>query len=498
TDDSTTSRIYKGDLLSQYEFMTQVTRTSTVPLDGESHTMGIYAVYIDPNSWMIACIDLAGDRLRVYGRQNGVNIDDYEASVESADSYNLRVIKRDDATRIFVDGELKITVPINWGPSQVGLRAERVAARFNGITQFGLGSQYGDSAPGNDVMSDNFDDSIIDSKWEQVSIHADDAAKHGHDTLPDIVINETNRKLRFSGCERGSNSSPWYGRGLKYVDPVSGSSIVEIDFDSLLAYSEEGASRAAIGLRIWKDADNWFEVRQTDDDDGDRLQTVAVNGGVKTTSSVASSVGSGSFKIEFDNSTGLAEYFLNGSSKGMVDMSGMIGSTYYVYITAYTSNTDNRIACNVDNMSISSPSSPNPAASYVEWAMSFGLDDTNGTGATTFDVEPDGMDNLLEYALGGNPTNDDAASVLPMFGIMDAGGGSNAMDYVYNRRLDAALRGLTYGLNESTNLLSEWNYVGTDYETGSADIDSSFESVTNTIPIITEKGFINLEIEGNF
>jgi len=116
----------------------------------------------------------------------------------------------------------------------------------------------------------------------------------------------------------------------------------------------------------------------------------------------------------------------------------------------------------------------------------------------TFDVEPDGVDNLAEYALGGNPTHDDAASILPTFGITDAGGGSNAMDYIYTRRLDAALRGLTYGLNESTNLLSEWNYVGNAYETGSADIDPSFESVTNTIPIAMGKGFINLEIREIF
>jgi len=33
-------------------------------------------------------------------------------------------------------------------------------------------------------------------------------------------------------------------------------------------------------------------------------------------------------------------------------MSGMQDSEYYVYITAYTSNTSNRIACNVDNFKI--------------------------------------------------------------------------------------------------------------------------------------------------
>ena len=132
----------------------------------------------------------------------------------------------------------------------------------------------------------------------------------------------------------------------------------------------------------------------------------------------------------------------------------------------------------------------------MEWVASYGLGDTNGTGALAFDVEPDGMDNLTEYALGGNPTSNDAASILPTFGITDAGGGSNVMDYIYNRRLDAALRGLTYGLNQSTNLLSGWGDVGTAYETGSAGIDLYFESVTNSVPVTTDEGFISLEIQG--
>ncbi|RKX35954.1 MAG: hypothetical protein DRP64_19035, partial [Verrucomicrobia bacterium] len=147
--------------------------------------------------------------------------------------------------------------------------------------------------------------------------------------------------------------------------------------------------------------------------------------------------------------------------------------------------------------SASEPSPPTPPENYVAWAAGFGLD-TNNTGDMAFDFEPDGMVNLAEYALGGNPTNDDAASILPTFGITDLGGGSNGMEYIYNRRLDAALRGLTYGLNESTNLLSEWNYASNAYETGSAEIDSSFESVTNSVPVATDQGFIELEIRGNF
>lgn len=140
---------------------------------------------------------------------------------------------------------------------------------------------------------------------------------------------------------------------------------------------------------------------------------------------------------------------------------------------------------------------PPPAEIYAAWAAGFGLD-TNGTGAMTFDFEPDGMNNLAEYALGGNPTNADAASILPTFEITDAGGGSNFMEYIYNRRLDAAIRGLSYGLNESTNLLGEWIYVSNAYETGSANIDPGFESVTNVVPFVTDEGFIALEIEESF
>ncbi len=179
--------------------------------------------------------------------------------------------------------------------------------------------------------------------------------------------------------------------------------------------------------------------------------------------------------------------FFNGSFGFHIQAAGLGDSSEFVWIDDLE----------IIGYSSSEPLTPSPLEKYAAWATTFGLD-TNNTGAMTFDVEPDGMNNLAEYALGGNPTNNDAASILPTFGIMDAGGGSNVIDYIYNRRLDATLRGLTYGLNESTNLLSEWNYVSNAYETASGEIDSDFESVTNTIPLSTEEGFINLEIRESF
>jgi len=87
---------------------------------------------------------------------------------------------------------------------------------------------------------------------------------------------------------------------------------------------------------------------------------------------------------------------------------------------------------------------------------------------------------------------------MPSFRIADAGGGSNTIEYTYNRRLDAAILGLTYGLNQNMNLQSNWNYVGIAYETGTSDIDLYFESVTNSVPVSADKGFIQLKVEGGF
>ena len=126
---------------------------------------------------------------------------------------------------------------------------------------------------------------------------------------------------------------------------------------------------------------------------------------------------------------------------------------------------------------------------YADWAEENGL--VGGDALRTADVEPDGMDNLLEYVLGGNPNVDDAASILPTSDFT-----TDAIEYVYNRRLDAALRGLTYGLILNTNGLQvAWDSVGTAFETTTGAIDADFESVTNAIPITgVDVGFVNLEV----
>lgn len=344
-------RIFKGDLMEQYEFMTQITILSPVLPDGNPHQMGIYAVYTDESNWLKAVIDLFNSRLIVSGVYGGTGIESVDISLEAADSYNLRVIRREDGIRLFVNEQLKAAIPDVWSSSQVGLFRENASAVFNGITAFRLGSQYGDNPSENDPMSDNFDDGLFSPFWQQVSLHKQDITKEQHNTLPDIVIHESNGCLQFSGSEKGNDDTTWYGRGLKYNKPVYGNSIAEFDFHSLLAHAT-GVARAAIGLRIRKDLYNWFEVRQTDDQDGDKLEMVSCNNGVLNTSSTPLSNTSGTLRVKFDNLSGTLEYFLSEVYLGAVSMPGLKDSAYYVYITASTSNADNQISCIVDNFRI--------------------------------------------------------------------------------------------------------------------------------------------------
>jgi len=186
--------------------------------------------------------------------------------------------------------------------------------------------------------------------------------------------------------------------------------------------------------------------------------------------------------------TGADTQFFHGLLQFAIAGAGVNASHEFVWID------DFKVVCN-------SGSEPSDATAgyYAAWAASFGLDDTNGAGNALCDFESDGVYNLVEYALGGNPTSNDAASILPTFGVADAGGGSNVIDYVYNRRQNPASLGLAYELYTSTNLLSnDWIYVGTDYETGSAEIDPDFDAVSNSVPFGTDQGFIELKIEGDF
>lgn len=122
-----------------------------------------------------------------------------------------------------------------------------------------------------------------------------------------------------------------------------------------------------------------------------------------------------------------------------------------------------------------------PADYYAAWAGGYALGSQSGYAD---DPDGDALINLAEYALGGVPDNlKDAPH--PTF---------ENLEYVYRRRTDAAARGLTYALEECSNLVSnDWNAV-TYPPAGIMQLEPGFEAVTNQIPVTEDNQFIRLRI----
>jgi len=141
---------------------------------------------------------------------------------------------------------------------------------------------------------------------------------------------------------------------------------------------------------------------------------------------------------------------------------------------------------------VSDGTTPPTVPPYASWSDEYGL---TGSGTNyTAHTDTDGMNQLLEYGLGGNPTNDDAAAVLPITEMVEDGG-TNWMEYVYRRRTDAAGRGLDYWLELCTNLTAGgWSTNG-NFEVNAGPLEAGFEAVTNRISTESETNqFIRLRI----
>ncbi|MDF7807413.1 hypothetical protein P4E94_08185 [Pontiellaceae bacterium B12219] len=112
------------------------------------------------------------------------------------------------------------------------------------------------------------------------------------------------------------------------------------------------------------------------------------------------------------------------------------------------------------------------ATLYDRWLAEFEL--SGSSAALLADPDADGLDNLTEYALGGNPTHSNDAAILPYFAV-------DEYEYVYRRRSDAAVRGLNYYLETSTNLVAGgWTTNGT-VTVGISESADGFGHVTNYV-----------------
>jgi hypothetical protein len=132
------------------------------------------------------------------------------------------------------------------------------------------------------------------------------------------------------------------------------------------------------------------------------------------------------------------------------------------------------------------------ATVYELWLDSFGL--SGGDAGLEADIENgglgDGLNNLMEYALGGDPTVDDAAGVLPT-GKVSADG--SWFYYVHSERADDET--LTYTVQLDDDLVADpgWSTNGISLVGESAVNGNGYKSVTNRTDT-GSRGFITLQV----
>jgi hypothetical protein len=124
-------------------------------------------------------------------------------------------------------------------------------------------------------------------------------------------------------------------------------------------------------------------------------------------------------------------------------------------------------------------------AGYNSWAEQWGVD----IGASTNDHDNDGVFNIYEYGLSGDPTNETVEpAVLPV--LVNTGSG---LEYVHVQRNDDV--SLVYTIETTENLvIPSWTNSGVTATTTNIGA-GLFDTVTNDVNSVTDEKFIRLIIE---
>jgi hypothetical protein len=151
-------------------------------------------------------------------------------------------------------------------------------------------------------------------------------------------------------------------------------------------------------------------------------------------------------------------------------------------IQLYSSQTENgsgsggALVAQVSEMDVSAWTPPSYATAYQAWANFYAL--VNGPEG---DDDLDGLANLYEYGLGGNPSDPQDKGHSPESGIV-SDSGTNWFVYVYPMMSDIN-SGLSYSIELTDDLVDGiWTHVG--YEvlgTGTDAFASGFDAVTNRV-----------------
>ncbi len=127
---------------------------------------------------------------------------------------------------------------------------------------------------------------------------------------------------------------------------------------------------------------------------------------------------------------------------------------------------------------------------YSGWASGWGVD----IGVETGDYDNDGLLNVHEYGLGGDPTNSASLGYEPTYGSV-ADGGTNWFQFVHVKLTDEN-SGITYLVEATDNLVfPSWTNPNVVI-VGSGPFAPGFETVTNRVPTAGKANqFMRLIIE---
>jgi autotransporter-associated beta strand protein len=127
---------------------------------------------------------------------------------------------------------------------------------------------------------------------------------------------------------------------------------------------------------------------------------------------------------------------------------------------------------------------------YDVWADSYSL-----TGGKTDDDDNDGLLNVYEYGLGGNPTNAADRGILPVYDLVKIDE-TNSFSYIHPQLKDEN-SGVSYKLALTTDLVNVPWTTNSGYVVLGTNVPASgdFDYVTNVTSTVDDSKFIRLVIE---